>query len=137
MTASEAVGVTTTGRRARSTRAHAPASWSYRPQLDGVRAFAILAVIGFHYFPRVFRGGYLGVELFFVLSGYLITGLLVSEHSNASRIDLRAFWARRALRLYPALFVVVVVTLILAATTGHPRMTYLYVVACALATTYR
>ncbi len=107
--------------------------WSYRPQLDGLRAFAVLAVVGFHYLPGQFRGGHLGVELFFVLSGYLITGLLVSEQQDRGRIDLYAFWARRALRLYPALVVMVVVTLVLAQVTGHPGISYLVVVESAAA----
>jgi peptidoglycan/LPS O-acetylase OafA/YrhL len=97
-------------------------SWAYRPQLDGLRALAIVAVMGFHYFPGVFRGGHLGVELFFVLSGYLITGLLVAERSSTDAIDLRAFWARRALRLYPALVVAVIGALIFAGVLGNPGL---------------
>jgi peptidoglycan/LPS O-acetylase OafA/YrhL len=104
------------------TRSEQAAGWSYRPQLDGLRALAIVAVIGFHYFPGVFRGGHLGVQLFFVLSGYLITGLLIAEHSRTDRIDLRAFWIRRGLRLYPALFVAVLGTLLFAAVLGHPGL---------------
>jgi peptidoglycan/LPS O-acetylase OafA/YrhL len=105
-----------------ATDPHGAAIWRYRPQLDGLRAVAVVAVMGFHFFPEVFRGGHLGVELFFVLSGYLITGLLVAEHSSSSRIDLGAFWARRALRLYPALLVVVSATLLFAGVFGGPSL---------------
>jgi peptidoglycan/LPS O-acetylase OafA/YrhL len=74
----------------------------YEPALDGVRALAIGGVIGVHYFGQP-RAGYLGVDIFFVLSGFLITTLLLGEHQNAGRIDLRAFCIRRARRLLPAL----------------------------------
>jgi peptidoglycan/LPS O-acetylase OafA/YrhL len=76
-------------------------------QLDGLRGVAVLAVILFHGFPGVVRGGWLGVDVFFVLSGYLITSLLVTEHERTGRVALRSFYARRALRLVPALLVVV------------------------------
>jgi peptidoglycan/LPS O-acetylase OafA/YrhL len=91
----------------------------YRPELDGLRALAIGAVVLFHYLPAPFRGGYLGVTLFFVLSGYLITSLLTHEHEETGTIDRRAFYTRRALRLWPALIVVVPILLALALTVGH------------------
>jgi peptidoglycan/LPS O-acetylase OafA/YrhL len=81
----------------------------YRPALDGVRAIAICAVIAYHF--GYGRGGFLGVDLFFVLSGYLITGLLVSEYSRTGRISIPRFWVRRVRRLYPALLVVVLAVL--------------------------
>jgi peptidoglycan/LPS O-acetylase OafA/YrhL len=93
--------------------------WIYRPELDGLRAQAMLAVVGFHYLPDHVPGGYLGVTVFFGLSGSLITGLLTTEQRNHGRIDLRAFYARRALRLYPGLIAVVAGVLITAAITGH------------------
>ncbi len=93
--------------------------WTYRPEFDGCRALAILAVVGYHYLPGIFGGGYVGVEVFFVLSGYLITGLLRFEHADRNRIDLRAFYARRILRLYPALIAVVVGAIVLVVVTGH------------------
>jgi peptidoglycan/LPS O-acetylase OafA/YrhL/lysophospholipase L1-like esterase len=76
------------------------------PALDGVRAFAVVAVLLYHGDVAWARGGYLGVDAFFVLSGFLITGLLVAEWREEGRIALSAFWARRARRLLPALFVV-------------------------------
>src|SRR5438874_13257257 len=75
----------------------------YRPALDGVRAIAIAAVLGCHYFHYP-RAGYLGVDLFFVLSGFLITTLLFEEHQRHGKVALRAFYVRRARRLLPALF---------------------------------
>jgi peptidoglycan/LPS O-acetylase OafA/YrhL len=77
----------------------------YEPALDGVRALAIGGVIGVHYFGQP-RAGYLGVDIFFVLSGFLITTLLLVEHQEAGRVDLRAFSIRRARRLLPALLTV-------------------------------
>jgi peptidoglycan/LPS O-acetylase OafA/YrhL len=88
---------------------------------DGLRAVAVLLVFGHHLMGRYVPGGWIGVELFFGLSGFLITSLLLREHENKGRIDLRAFFARRALRLVPALVVhVAIVTplAILAGVTG-------------------
>ncbi len=81
----------------------------YEPALDGLRAVAVVAVILYHVHSldalRLKRvaGGFFGVELFFVVSGYLITSLLLQEHASTGRIDLRQFWIRRARRLLPAL----------------------------------
>ena len=78
--------------------------FSYQPALDGLRALAVSAVLLFHQgFPWA-GGGFLGVDIFFVLSGYLITGLLVEEWRANGRVSLTAFWARRARRLLPALY---------------------------------
>jgi peptidoglycan/LPS O-acetylase OafA/YrhL len=87
----------------------------YRPGLDGLRALAVIAVFAYHARIDWLPGGFLGVDLFFVLSGYLITSLLLVEWEARNRIDLRRFWLRRARRLLPALVVVVLATLILAA----------------------
>lgn len=76
----------------------------YQPALDGLRALAVGAVMAYHGDVAWMRGGYLGVDVFFVLSGYLITTILVVEWSRTSGISLRGFWARRARRLLPALF---------------------------------
>jgi len=81
---------------------------SHLSGLDGLRAVAVLAVIVFHFLPDVLPGGYVGVDVFFVISGFLITGLLVRERATAGRISLPGFWARRARRLLPALVLVVV-----------------------------
>lgn len=76
----------------------------YLPGLDGLRAVAVVAVMIYHANSDWLAGGYLGVEVFFVISGYLITLLLIAEHERHGRIDLRNFWIRRFRRLLPALF---------------------------------
>jgi len=80
----------------------------YLPGLDGLRALAVLAVIVYHANPAWLPGGFLGVEVFFVISGYLITLLLVAEEERTGAISLRDFWTRRARRLLPALFTMMV-----------------------------
>ncbi len=76
----------------------------YLPGLDGMRALAVVAVMVYHANSSWLPGGFLGVEMFFVISGYLITLLLISERERTYRISLRHFWIRRARRLLPALF---------------------------------
>src|SRR5215212_4886107 len=86
----------------------------YIPALDGLRALAVGAVLLYHAGVGWAGGGFLGVDLFLVLSGYLITTLLVLEHDGTRRIDLPAFWARRARRLLPALFLTVAAVVVVA-----------------------
>ncbi|MGA0204993.1 MAG: acyltransferase family protein [Ilumatobacteraceae bacterium] len=83
----------------------------YRPGLDGLRALAVVSVIGFH--SGVFDWGWVGVDVFFALSGWLITGLVIDEIERTDRLSLRAFWARRARRLFPALGVSIVLVAVL------------------------
>ena len=75
----------------------------YNAGIDGIRAIAVLAVIAYHSGISRFSGGFLGVEIFFVISGYLITALLLAEYATNNRIDIKRFWNRRARRLFPAL----------------------------------
>ena len=82
--------------------------------LDGLRALAITAVLVFHLDPSWLPGGFLGVDVFFVVSGFLITTLLVRERRATGRIDLPGFWTRRARRLLPALLVCVPASVLLA-----------------------
>ena len=77
--------------------------------LDGLRTVAIAFVVLYHLHVPGFGSGFVGVNVFFVLSGYLITGLLISEHRKSGRIRLGRFWVRRLLRLYPTLLAVVAV----------------------------
>src|SRR5689334_9622580 len=82
-----------------------PARYAYQPALDGVRAIAVAAVVLFHFDVGAASGGFLGVDVFLVLSGFLITTLLLREFSKSRGISIRAFYGRRARRLLPALFV--------------------------------
>jgi peptidoglycan/LPS O-acetylase OafA/YrhL len=91
---------------------------SYHRGLDGLRAVAVIAVLLYHGGVSWGEGGFLGVEVFFVLSGFLITTLLVSEWLRSGTIFLRAFWARRARRLLPALFCLVAVIGVYCAVAG-------------------
>jgi peptidoglycan/LPS O-acetylase OafA/YrhL len=84
---------------------------SYSPGLDGLRAIAVMAVLLYHADLSFIPGGFLGVEVFFVISGYLITALLLAEFHHKGHISLKEFWLRRARRLLPALYVLLVVTL--------------------------
>ena len=77
----------------------------YLPGLDGMRALAVMAVMVFHASHDWLPAGFLGVEVFFVISGYLITLLLIAEHERSGEVSLRAFWGRRFRRLLPALYV--------------------------------
>lgn len=87
----------------------------YLPGLDGIRAIAVAAVLFYHANLSWIPGGFLGVTVFFVLSGYLITSLLLSEWNKRERVNLGAFWVRRARRLLPALYALLFVTLAFAA----------------------
>lgn len=86
--------------------------------LDGLRAIAVITVILFHLTPGAVPGGYLGVDIFFVLSGFLITALLVREHEKNGRIRLLDFWRRRARRLLPAIGLLVLVCCSVALVVG-------------------
>ena len=90
-------------------RVATPPSTRYVPSLDGIRALAVVAVVLYHLDFRVADGGFLGVEVFFVLSGYLITTLLLRERRERRSIGLQAFWGRRARRLLPAVVAMIAV----------------------------
>jgi peptidoglycan/LPS O-acetylase OafA/YrhL len=80
----------------------------YIPAIDGLRALAVMAVVLYHAEIGLFGGGFIGVDIFFVISGYLITSLLLAERTGgAGRVNLPGFWARRARRLLPALLALV------------------------------
>ena len=82
----------------------------YIKGLDGIRAIAVVAVILYHLAPFSFQGGFLGVPIFFVVSGYLITDLLFQEFQQNGTIDVKAFYIRRIKRLYPGLVAMVLST---------------------------
>nr|WP_052094775.1 acyltransferase family protein [Corynebacterium auriscanis] len=79
------------------------------PGLDGVRGIAVIAVLLYHFWPNLVPGGFMGVDVFFVLSGYLITFLLVKEYRKTGRISLKQFWLRRVRRILPAALIVIAV----------------------------
>ena len=81
-----------------------------RPEIEALRALAVLAVLLFHLWPNRLTGGYVGVDVFFVVSGYLITSHLLSEVVQTGRLRLGRFWARRAKRLLPASLLVLLTT---------------------------
>src|ERR671913_947665 len=101
-------------RRAGATPGTPDVRLPYSPGLDGLRAFAVIAVLLYHADLAWIPGGFLGVEVFFVISGYLITALLLAEWHQKGTINLKDFWLRRARRLLPALYVLLVVTMTFA-----------------------
>jgi len=84
----------------------------YRPDIDGLRAVAVMLVVNFHAFPEAMPGGFIGVDIFFVISGFLITGIIARE-LDQQRFSLLAFYDRRIRRIFPALIVVLGATLVL------------------------
>lgn len=90
-----------------------PISPRYMPGLDGIRAVAVIAIIIYHLNPQWLWGGFLGVDTFFVISGYLITSLLLTEYHNTGKIELTSFWLRRVKRLIPAVLFLVMGVLVL------------------------
>jgi len=99
-----------------STEVHEARTLGHRPSLDGLRGVAILLVVAAH--AGVLGGGTLGVDLFFVLSGFLITTLLLEEHASTGAISLRAFYVRRAARLLPALWLLLAAYALYASLAG-------------------
>lgn len=93
---------------------------AFRPDIEGLRAIAVLLVVGYHAGVPFLPGGFVGVDVFFVLSGYLITRLLVAEVSSTGSIDLMRFYARRARRLLPAAVLVLVATIVASALVYAP-----------------
>jgi peptidoglycan/LPS O-acetylase OafA/YrhL len=87
-------------------------SHDYRPEIDGLRAVAVLAVLAYHAFPTLFPGGFVGVDIFFVISGYLITGIICRE-IRQNRFRITNFYARRIRRIFPSVILVVFVTFVI------------------------
>ena len=90
-------------------------SGEFRSDIEGLRAISIFVVVLYHAKVPLFSGGFVGVDVFFVISGFLITGLLLREVERHQRIDLVAFWARRARRLLPNALLVLATTLLVTA----------------------
>lgn len=93
---------------------------AYRPDIDGLRAIAVLSVVFYHADPTWISGGYVGVDVFFVISGFLITTLVLKD-LDAGTFSLSDFWMRRIRRIFPALFAVMAVTLIVFSFFYPPR----------------
>jgi peptidoglycan/LPS O-acetylase OafA/YrhL len=102
-----------------------PTALTFAPGLDGLRALAVAAVVIYHVGARWLPGGFLGVDVFFVLSGFLITSLLVTEWRRDDRIDIGRFYLRRARRLLPALFVMLSVVVLVTASLAPGELTRL------------
>lgn len=127
--------------QARDSRLHlvvaAPKYLSYRPDIDGLRAIAVLMVVAYHAGVPGFSGGFVGVDVFFVISGFLITGLLLGELHATGTIAFGKFYARRIRRLLPAFALVLATTLLLGAVVllpvaGEPQDLAKYSLAAVL-----
>ena len=93
----------------------------YIPEIDGLRAIAVLLVLFFHAGFSKLSGGYVGVDVFFVISGFLITRLIIEEYQNTGRFDFGRFYYRRARRLFPAMFTTIAITLTVAVLLFTPQ----------------
>jgi len=94
----------------------------YRPDIEGLRGIAILSVVLYHLDARLLPGGFTGVDVFFVISGFLITGILLREYQISGHIDLWGFWARRARRILPSASLVLAVTTVLSLLVVSPLL---------------
>ncbi|MDC3233845.1 acyltransferase, partial [Candidatus Pelagibacter sp.] len=86
----------------------------YRPEIDGLRAIAVLSVIIFHFKENLLPGGFLGVDIFFVISGYLITSLIIKELKLSKKFSFSNFFLRRTRRILPAMLFVIFITIIIS-----------------------
>ncbi len=84
----------------------------YRPDIDGLRAIAVLSVVAFHAFPTWVKGGFIGVDVFFVISGYLISTIIFTSLEQGT-FSLKEFYARRIKRIFPALLLILTIGYIL------------------------
>ncbi|HEY5171403.1 MAG TPA: acyltransferase family protein [Acidimicrobiia bacterium] len=114
MATGEATKEGTTARTARGSRL------TYRPHLDGLRTVAVYLVVAFHAGLGWFRGGFIGVDVFFVLSGFLVTSILMRDLVGIGRVDRRRFYARRVRRILPAALVTLIVTAVVYSVVATP-----------------
>ena len=105
---------------------------SYRPDVDGLRAVAVLSVAGYHYWSQYIPGGYVGVDIFFVISGYLLSAIIISD-VEAGRFTFSRFYERRIRRIFPALFALLAFTTVIACFLDWPSqlLTYCRTMAAA------
>ena len=90
------------------------AATGYQRHVDGLRAVAVLSVIFYHFGQSTFSGGFVGVDVFFVISGYLISGLILGEISGSGNFDFKRFYIRRMRRLFPAMAVTFLASMVCA-----------------------
>jgi peptidoglycan/LPS O-acetylase OafA/YrhL len=110
----------------------------YQPALDGLRAVAVAAVMLFHFVgAERFTGGLIGVDVFFVLSGFLITNLLLDERHRTGAVSLRGFYHRRALRLFPAMYTLLALVALAAVVVGREYPTVWAEIAAAALYSYQ
>ena len=107
-----------------------------RTDLQALRAFAVLAVVGYHLWPGALPGGYVGVDVFFVISGYLITDHLLRSHRKQGRVSLSGFWAARARRLLPAALTVLFVSILATLVWAPPALRGQYLQSVIASTLY-
>lgn len=112
MTSIDSASATPSGRPVPGVKDHAPSR--FQPEIQGLRALAVLVVVAYHFWPEHLSGGYVGVDVFFVISGYLITAHLFKEAVKTGRVRLGQFWARRIRRLLPLSLLVLLTTAIAA-----------------------
>src|SRR5436309_1396922 len=93
---------------------HEPRPPAYVAALDGLRGLAVVAVVVYHFAPTWLPAGFLGVDVFFVVSGFLITRLLLDDHHREHRIRLRRFWSRRVRRLLPGVTAMLAIVALVA-----------------------
>ena len=82
----------------------------YIKQIDGLRGISVLSVVLYHFFPNIFKGGFVGVDIFFVISGFVISKILIEEFATTKRISLKNFYIKRIKRLFPAFFLIIFVS---------------------------
>ncbi|MGI6855678.1 acyltransferase family protein [Mesorhizobium sp. 1B3] len=111
-------------------------SQSFRPDIEGLRAIAVLGVVAFHFGLNQLPGGFAGVDIFFVISGYLITSHLQNEIAKRGTVDLWRFYARRARRLLPASLLVILITLLVGYFVLSPSEQQLYSKGALYASAY-
>ena len=101
---------------------HSPSQTRFRPDIQGLRAIAVVAVLLYHARLPWFPGGYVGVDIFFVISGFLITSHLLGSIERYGRVPFADFYAKRVRRILPASFFVLVISLLLAAVLYPPLL---------------
>ncbi len=82
----------------------------YIKQIDGLRGISVLSVVLYHFFPNIFKGGFVGVDIFFVISGFVISKILIEEFETTKGISLKNFYIKRIKRLFPAFFLIIFVS---------------------------